>query len=695
MTEQPIRPRFRTAVLRPSAASLRRLLFFACWLSVTGLGTVLFADFLWRTELYGLKYLLLFLFVLLFAQIALGFCHAFFGFLIRRFRKTSPILATLDRADLNANLPPTALLFPIYNEDVPRVFAGIRATFESLRERGLDDAFDVFILSDTRRPDRWIEEQLAWKELCRELNAVDRIHYRRRVANTGKKAGNVADFLERWGSRYRYFIVFDADSLMEGQTLETLVRLMEANPTVGILQTVPGLVRSESLFARVQQFANRTYGPLFSSGLDLWQQSEGNYWGHNAILRTEPFIRHCALPRLPWREPIGGSILSHDFVEAALMRRAGYEVWLAPDLEGSFEEGPPNLLESVQRDQRWAQGNLQHSWLLFAREFTWANKAHFLNGIFAYLGSLFWFLFLLTGTFVVEQFERSGLSLIAVSGFTRWFHLSLTEHGLLLLAFTLAVLFAPKVLSVTDLLLDRDRRRRHGGPWRILAGSLVETAISAVTAPLFMLFHTEILLRILLGAKSSWDTQNRSGGSIPLASLLRAHGKQVLLALAWGTLAWSSQELFFLWMLPVLLPLLLSPLITALLARRPPEALLRRTGLLKAPEEFSPPAILDKLPRYESAIRTSLDSYPQPRDRLPFEHPLVHALHLTLLRPTGNTSAQVQVLGPAPEPEENGKTFSDLPPARRAQLLSRPNWVKEQFRNYWTTRPATQASIQP
>ena len=136
-------------------------------------------------------------------------------------------------------------------------------------------------------------------------------------------------------------VVLDADSVMTGRALVQMVALMEKNPGTGIVQTAPRIVNGETLYARLQSFGNRVYSPLFLAGLNYWQQHEGNYWGHNAIIRVQPFMEHCSLPDLPGSEPFGGRILSHDFVEAALMRRAGWAVWLAHDIEGSYEEGPP------------------------------------------------------------------------------------------------------------------------------------------------------------------------------------------------------------------------------------------------------------------------------------------------------------------------------------------------------------------
>ena len=276
---------------------------------------------------------------------------------------------------------------PVFNEDVSRVFEGLRVVFKSVQDAGGADSFDFFVLSDSNQPNQWIREEVAWVELCKQVGGFGKIFYRKRRQAINKKAGNVADFLRRWGRNYRYMVVLDADSVMTGAALARLVSMMEASPAVGIIQTAPRVVRGETLYSRLQSFANRLYSPLYLAGLNYWQQHEGNYWGHNAIIRVQPFMEHCALPELPGNEPFGGRILSHDFVEAALMRKAGWAVWLAHDIEGSYEEGPPTLIEGAKRDRRWCQGNLQHAWLLTARGFRPANRFHLLMGIMAYVSS--------------------------------------------------------------------------------------------------------------------------------------------------------------------------------------------------------------------------------------------------------------------------------------------------------------------
>jgi len=327
----------------PGAAHMPRVrrgwrvfIFYSSAVLLTGLTSWLFADLLWRTgwSLAGL--ILLCLFTVLVLLIAVGCMHGVFGFVLR-LTGDRRITDLKDYRNQSIEGASTALVFPIYNEQVPRVCEGLRVTYQSLQATGLLNNFDFYILSDSSEPDKWVEEEKRWFDLVQELDVLGRVFYRRRVVNEGKKSGNIRDFLSTWGRRYRYFIVLDADSVMRGETLVDLVKLMETHPQAGLIQTVPALVNAASLFGRMQQFSNRLYAPIFITGLNFWAQAFGNYWGHNAIIRTEPFMQHCDLPQLPGAKPFGGQILSHDFVEAALLLKANWEVWLAYDLEGSYE----------------------------------------------------------------------------------------------------------------------------------------------------------------------------------------------------------------------------------------------------------------------------------------------------------------------------------------------------------------------
>src|SRR6478609_2806637 len=510
--------------------------FFSVAVLLPGVVSVIFADLLWRTGWSTSRTVLLVLFVILFFLAAIGCTHGIFGFILRRFNERGRITQLKDYRSQSIAGTSTALIFPIYNENVVRVLEGVRATYESLKQTGELERFDFFILSDSTSPDKWIEEERRWSDLVRELGALGRIYYRRRFSNEGKKSGNVRDFLNSWGRRYRYFVCFDADSVMRGKTLVDLVKMMEVHPDVGLIQTVPALVNAESLFGRIQQFANRLYAPVFISGLNYWALDFGNYWGHNAIIRTEPFMQFCDLPQLPGRKPFGGQILSHDFVEAALMLKENWQVWLAYDLEGSFEEAPQSLIDNAQRDRRWCQGNLQHSLLLLAKGLRGVSRMHLLLGIFGYLSGPLWLAFLLTFSFIRWTDLLSELSVLPVRGFFPYLDLSATAHAFFIFSICMTVIMLPKVLALLDLAFDSERRRSFGGLARTTLSVVGETLFSTLHAPMQMLWHTRFVITLLLGMGVSWGTQNRDADGTEWQYAVRRHWGHVLVGVVWGGL---------------------------------------------------------------------------------------------------------------------------------------------------------------
>ena len=443
---------------------------------------------------------LILLFAILFTWISVGFWIGVFGFVVRRFGgdRISLVRRHPDSRLSQVPLARTAVVMPVYHEEVNRSLGGLRAVYRSLQRTGQLEHFDFFILSDSRDPEVWLSEQAAWYQLCRELQAFGRLFYRRRTLNMNYKSGNIADFLRRWGRSYEYMIVLDADSLMEGETLVKMVRLMELEPQTGILQTNPTLVNAQSLFARVQQFSNHVYGPLFSTGLAAFQLGEAAYWGHNAIIRTAPFMKHCGLKRLPGRGLFKGPISSHDFVEAAYMGRAGYEVWLEPELSHSYEESPPTLVDELTRDKRWAKGNLQHLYLLFfGRKLRMAHRMAFLNGVMSYMASPLWLTFL-----VLATIETTRLVLWPINYFPQAYSLFplwpewRPEWAFRLAVSTIFLLFFPKILAILDVGLSR-RRRQFGGLLRLTRSVFLEMLVSTLLAPIRMLAHSRYVIEAL------------------------------------------------------------------------------------------------------------------------------------------------------------------------------------------------------
>jgi membrane glycosyltransferase len=339
--------------------AVRRSIFFILVAVSTFMAGSTFKTILGAEGLTPLSWVIIGIFVCLFGWLSFNFWTVMFGFIVALCKKDNELPLPEASRPIDEKTR-TALIMPVYNEEMARIYSALRATYESLKSTGQLDRFDIYILSDSVERSAILMEETAWSDLCRDVDGFGRIFYRRRKVRIHKKSGNVADFCRRWGSQYKYMIIFDADSLMEGDLLVRMVNVMEGQEDIGILQTAPMAANQISLISRLQQFASHVYGPLFFAGLRFWQLDESGYWGHNAIVRMAPFMKYCVLPNLSGGPPFGGEILSHDFVEAALMRRAGWGVWLAYELEGSYEELPPSLFEELERDRRWCQGNIQH-----------------------------------------------------------------------------------------------------------------------------------------------------------------------------------------------------------------------------------------------------------------------------------------------------------------------------------------------
>ncbi len=351
-------------------------------------------------------------------------------------------------------------------------------------------------------------------ELIAEVQGEGQIFYRRRRRRVKRKSGNIDDFCRRWGNQYSYMVVLDADSVMSGDCLSGLVRLMEANPNAGIIQSSPKASGMDTLYARCQQFATRVYGPLFTAGLHFWQLGESHYWGHNAIIRVKPFIEHCALAPLPGEGSFAGSILSHDFVEAALMRRAGWGVWIAYDLPGSYEELPPNLLDELKRDRRWCHGNLMNFRLFLVKGMHPVHRAVFLTGVMSYLSAPLWFMFLALSTAlqVVHALTEPQYFLQPRQLFPVWPQWR-PELAIALFASTMVLLFLPKLLSI--LLIWCKGTKEYGGFIRVTLSLLLEVLFSVLLAPVRMLFHTVFVVSAFLGWEVVWNSPQRDDDSTP------------------------------------------------------------------------------------------------------------------------------------------------------------------------------------
>jgi membrane glycosyltransferase len=486
----------------------------------------------------------------------------------------------------------TALVMPVYQESASATAAALEAMARGLAALGQAHAFEIVILSDSTSADAWVAEIRATDLLDRTLRGTMPVWYRRRWRNTGKKAGNLREFIEHWGGRYDHFIVLDADSLMAPDTVVALAARMEEDQSLGLLQTPPFLCGGVTLFARLQQFAGRIYGPVLARGLAIWSGSQGNYWGHNAIIRTRAFAACCGLPDLPGSPPLGGPIMSHDFVEAGLLVRAGWGVEMDCDLAGSWEGGPPSLLASAARDRRWVQGNLQHAKVIRARGLSWASRVHLTTGIMSYLASPFWLLLVASGVILSVQAD-----LVLPDYFSETYQLFPdwplldAERMMRLFVFSLGVLLLPKAIGLLVALISAPVRRASGGALRLTIGATLEIVLAALYAPVMMAIHVQHVTDVLLGRDSGWSSQSRDGET-GWREAWRKHRWQMLFGAVVTAGAWFVTPTLLAWLSPMLAGFLLAAPLSWASGSAGIGRGLRRAGLLLTEEETRPHPVL-------------------------------------------------------------------------------------------------------
>ncbi|HEY1613864.1 MAG TPA: glucans biosynthesis glucosyltransferase MdoH [Rhizomicrobium sp.] len=615
--------------MTPRSVTFERWLYFGLVVSTTTTASARFWSILRVDGFSWLKLALFALFAVLVFWIAASFWISALGAYLRWRKPSGAGLPVPEEPENGWSSPSrTAIVVPIHNEDVGALYARLEAICDSLEDARATSLFDLFILSDSTTPDHWILEELAWQRLRERVSLP--LYYRHRMDNSGRKSGNIRDFCENWGAAYDYMVVLDADSLMTGQTLARLVALMDANPRAALIQVPPALVGRHSLFARMQQFASSVYGPACWEGLAFLQGPDSNYWGHNAIIRVAPFMQHCGLPALPGRAPLGGEILSHDFVEAALLRRAGWSVWMAPQLGGSFEEPPPTLLQYLKRDRRWCEGNLQHMRLIFARGFRMPNRVHLAFGVMSYLAAPLWLALLIVAGF--ETFRERRFAPVAYNGIYPVLASPIShqlEFAVLVLIATL-LLFGPKFLGLLELWRDPERLRAHGGRLSTLSSVLLESLYSTLLAPIVMLSHASFVLSILTGHSTVWGAQQRSERRVPLLENIRTFLPHTMAAIAGLAAADHFIPACIWWIVPLAAGPLLSIPLALLASSAGAGRLARRWQLFLIPAETGNVPIVRALGermREHQQIRWPADPV-----KTVLRDPVARALHLGLLR---------------------------------------------------------------
>ena len=505
----------------------------------------------------------------------LGFWNAAVGFVILRLVKdpvgyTNPAIRQTPAS--SPIVTRNAICLCMRHEDVAACFDRLRAMIVSLELTGRADSFDFHILSDSARAEIAAEEEAAFATLKASSIRPESLHYRRRTDNAGFKAGNLLEFADRCQGDYDHMIVLDADSMMSGAAMLRLVRAMQANPTLGILQTLVVGRPAFSGFTRIFQFGMRQGMRVQTTGSAWWQGSSGPYWGHNAIIRIAPFVAHCHLPNLPGKPPLGGPVLSHDQVEAAMMRGAGWDVRAIPDEYESWEENPTNLPDFIKRDLRWCQGNLQYLKLLTMPGLRPMGRFQLVNAIMMYVGAPMSMLMLVSGV---------G---IAVSPHPPQFATTLA-FGLYLSSMALG--FAPRFLGVADILMD-GRARLYGGGIRLAFGCLFDFVFSITMGPIMMIAQTVFVIGLAFGQRVLWDSQNRADRSVGILEALKGLTPQTVLGVAGLAVVVLVKPDAISWSAPTLLPCLLSAPFTSITAGRMFSRVMTGLKLCAIPDEFAP-----------------------------------------------------------------------------------------------------------
>ena len=513
----------------------------------------------------------------------MGFWNSIIGFVILCLardpaRFTNPALAA---TPLDAPITTrTAICVALRHEDVAVVFARLEAMVRGLAATPWSGQFDFHMLSDSSRPETCAAEEAAFAEARRRHPRPGFLTYRRRPANIGFKPGNLREFAERCVDSYDHMLVLDADSLMSAAAILRLVRVMQANPRLGLLQSLAVGQPSDSAFTRIFQFGMRHGMRTHTIGIAWWQADSGPYWGHNALIRLAPFVAHCGIPALPGQPPLGGPVLSHDQVEASLMRAAGYEVRLVADEFESWEQNPPSLPDFIKRDLRWCQGNMQYLRLLSRPGFRPMGRFQLVSAVMMYLGAPFWVLMLAAGL----AWALIGAPLPASHG---------AVHSPAALAFAmyfgmLGIGIAPRLLGVLGVAIRPSERRRYGGAARLLAGTLADILFWILLGPLIMIAQALFVAGLPFGRRVLWEAQNRKDRRIPVAEAMRGLAPQMifglLFAVALGLLAPSALP----WAAPTLAACVLAVPFACVTAGGRLSRWMVRRRLCAVPDEYAP-----------------------------------------------------------------------------------------------------------
>ena len=518
--------------------------------------------------------------------IVIGFWNAVIGFSILRFSDDpmEVVAPCVNRAGAHDPIDArVAIAMCVRHEDPARVVRRLDAILRSLDATGWGDRFDVFVLSDSQKPDLVVEEEAAFAAWRAGLASPERVVYRRRLTNEGFKAGNIRDFVLNEGRGHDVMITLDADSVMSGEAILRLVRVMQANPKLGILQSLVVGLPARTIFARAFQFGMRASMRSYSMGAAWWAGDNGPYWGHNAAIRVAAFREHCELPTVPGGPPLGGAVLSHDLYEAVLMRKGGYEVRVLPEEGGSWEDNPAALPEFLRRNLRWCQGNMQYLRLIGSRGLPFLGRVNLMIAILMYAGAPAWIVFMAAGA--AQAWDPPA---VIGGGGDDPFPWGLSSALAVAMMF---VLFAPKIMGYLDVVLSPAESRRYGGAPVFAAGATAEVAFGMLFAPIVSFSVTAFLFRLFVLRKPlGWEAQDRDGRRVRWTEAFRLLWPATLFGAALSVSLWLTAPEVLPWAAPVLIAYLFAAPFTVLTSIDAPDADAPRLRLVAIPEEMEAPA---------------------------------------------------------------------------------------------------------
>ena len=571
-------------------ATAKRTIFWILVLSTIASLVAVMTATLNKGGISGPEVVLLMCFVITLPWTAIGFWNAVIGFVLLRLSNDPaghvfPASREIT-GDEEINTS-TAIAMCIRNEDVSQVYRNLNAMIARLVASGCGENFHIYVLSDSFDPSITADEETQFAKLKRVWAGDIDVTYRRRENNPGFKAGNIEEFCDRWGDRHDFMLTLDADSVMSASTILRMVRLMQKNENLGIVQSLVVGLPSDSAFTRVFQFGMRMGMKSYTLGSAWWQADCGPYWGHNALIRMKPFMEHCRLPQLPGKGPLSGWVLSHDQVEAVYMRRAGYECRVLAEELGSYEENPPHILEFIRRDLRWCHGNMQYFKLLREPGLKFTSRIQLVLAIMMFIGSPAWILFVLvaTGALVAPQYVPVEMQVIG--------------PGYALFGVIMTMIFAPKIASVLDVLLRGKLRRSFGGGIAVILSAVFEIVFSMMLAPIMAIANTVFLFKLfILGKPKAWTAQTRQAEALPLALTAQR---------LWPQMVFGGLGLFAIAMVPKLdwvaiamcLPVFVGPMFAIPFAISSSHPVIGRAaarlGLWQLPEEEQAPVIVRAL----------------------------------------------------------------------------------------------------